>query len=414
MTIPSFLRASVFAAILTVPAFAQTYEEPPTLDASTILRPEFASGPLFRVSDRVPTYAGHNQYTIESEYGTFSADGNTLLMQRIREISAIAELRRVSRTDQYKDALKAAAESPVALAKNLVTNPVKTVTGVPKGLWKVMNRAGQSVKELGEKRERNPYEDGAGKDVIGFSKAKRELAADLGVDPYSSNETLQKELNGIGWAAFAGKMTVNLALAPVGGGAGAVISGINLSDSATKALRDTSPNDLRRNHLAKLLDMGIARDEVVTFLNNTAFSPTHATLFVEAVEQLRGVDGMASIVQLASEATDEADALFFQRTAQLLARVNRQTPLASLTDYNGFPVALARDGTLVVAIEWDYAAWTENAAAFIRAIKEARSGGKPIEKHHIVLTGVASQKTRDELLLLKMELTEKALPGPLR
>lgn len=395
------------------PPAAGAFEEPPILEAAAILKPEYVKGAAFSVRASVPTYAGHNLYTIDSDYGVFEADGNTQLTQRVAEIRAISQLRDVSKTDQYKDALRTAAESPVKLAKNLAANPVKTVTGVPKGVWKFMNRAGQSVKELGEKREHNPYEDSSAESLIGFSKAKRDLALKMGVDPYSSNEVFQKELNGIAWASFAGKMTVTLALAPVGGGAGAVITGVSVSDSATKALADLSPNDLRRKGLEKLLALGISREDAVPFLNNSAYSPTHATLFVDALENLRGVGNLASLVSLASEATDEADAVFFQRTAQTIARVHRETPLKSIDHMNGFPVALAADGTVVVALEWDYACWTENAAKFVQAIKAGAREGWQIKGHRFVLTGVASDRVKAELAALQIGLVERALPGPL-
>ncbi len=390
------------------------FEEPATLDAATILRPEFVQGPHFTVRAPVPTYAGHNNFLVNSEFGVFEADGNTQLVQRIAEIGAIAKLGEISRTDEYKTALEAAAKSPVALAKNLAKDPVKTVSGVPKGIWKFMNRAGQSLKELGEKREHSPYEDNVGENLIGFSKTKRELALKLGVDPYSSNETLQKELNGIAWASFGGKMTISLALAPVGGPAGAVITGVNVSDAATQALLDQSPSDLRRKHLDVLLAMNVPRDSVVAFLNNPAYSPTHATLLVDALTRVSGVEGRAGFVELATEATDEIDALFFQRTAEVLARVHGATPLKAIDSYNGFPLALAADGTVVVALEWDYACWTENAAKFVQAIKGGSHDGWNITGHRFVLTGTASPKTKDELTALGIGLVEKALPGPLR
>ncbi len=410
------LRLPLFLCILagSLPVFAETFEEPPTLDASAILRPEILQSPLHTVRGPVPTYSGRNSYLIDSEFGLFEADGNTQLVQRVREIHAIARLREMSRSEQYTEALKRSAEGPVQLAKGLINQPVKTVTGVPKGLWKFMNRAGQSVKEAGQNRPPNPYEDGAAKDLIGFSKAKRQLAGDLRVDPYSSNATLQKELNGIGWAAYGGSMTLSVALAPVGGPAGAVLTGINVSTSAEQALRDSSPSDLRRQHLTALLEMKVSREKANAFLNNTAFSPTHATLLVEALGSLRGVRGRAAFLDLACSASDEIDALFFQRTAQLLAQVHAESPLAQISDFRGFPVCIAQDGSLIVALEWDYASWTANSANFVQAIKEGSFAGYKITGHRIVLTGEASPVAKEKLAALGIRLTEKALPGPLR
>ena len=65
------------------------FEQPPTLSAEAILKPEFAAGKGFTVRDPVSTYAGRNGYIIDSDAGIFAADGNVMLVQREREIAAI-------------------------------------------------------------------------------------------------------------------------------------------------------------------------------------------------------------------------------------------------------------------------------------------------------------------------------------
>lgn len=57
----------------------------------------------------MPTCAGRNAWTIDSDFGVFEADGNTMMI--VREIAAIAKLREVSRTDEYKNALVVATTS---------------------------------------------------------------------------------------------------------------------------------------------------------------------------------------------------------------------------------------------------------------------------------------------------------------
>jgi len=69
------------------------FEELPELNASEILKPEFVKGPHFAVRDPVPTGSGMNQFTIDSDFGVFEADGNEMLLQRLKEIDAIARLR---------------------------------------------------------------------------------------------------------------------------------------------------------------------------------------------------------------------------------------------------------------------------------------------------------------------------------
>jgi hypothetical protein len=68
------------------------FEELPELKASEILKPELLKGPHFVVRDPVPTGSGMNQFTIDSDFGVFEADGNEMLLQRLKEIDAIARL----------------------------------------------------------------------------------------------------------------------------------------------------------------------------------------------------------------------------------------------------------------------------------------------------------------------------------
>lgn len=98
-----------------------SYEMLPVLKASEILRADVLNGPHHKVREEVPTFSGANHFTIDSDFGLFEAAGNALLVRRINEINAIARLREVSRTDQYKNALAKAAKSPLATAKTLST-----------------------------------------------------------------------------------------------------------------------------------------------------------------------------------------------------------------------------------------------------------------------------------------------------
>jgi hypothetical protein len=121
------------------------FEELPELKATEILKPEFLQGPHFAVRDPVPTSAGMNQFTIDSDFGVFAADGNEMLLQRLKEIDAIARLREVSRTDEFKKSLLAAAKSPLNSAKNIARDPAQEIANVPKGLMKFLGRAKETL-----------------------------------------------------------------------------------------------------------------------------------------------------------------------------------------------------------------------------------------------------------------------------
>src|SRR6185503_12287706 len=162
------------------------FEELPELNASEILKPELLKGPHYAVRDPVPTASGMNQFTIDSDFGIFEADGNEILLQRLKEIDAIARLQDVSRTDEFKKSLLAAAKSPLNSARNIARDPAQAIANVPKGLMKFLGRAKESVANVGKGGNDDARDGSRMKDAIGYSDKKREIALEMGIDPYAT------------------------------------------------------------------------------------------------------------------------------------------------------------------------------------------------------------------------------------
>ncbi len=391
------------------------FEELPVLNASEILRPEFLAGPHHKVREPVPTYFGANQFTIDSDFGVFEAHGNEMLIRRIKEINAIAQLKDVSRTDEYEKALIAAAKSPVAAAKNIVNDPVNTISNLPKGIMKFMSRAGDSVKNIGKKTESNAAEGSKMQQLIGFSDTKRKVAIKLGVDPYSTNTVLQHELDGIAWASFAGGATFSLATLPIGGGAGAALTVTDVSSSFDEMLREKSPADLKIINRKTLLGFGAGAKETERFLDNSAFSPSEQTAFVLNLRSLNGVANRAGFVRTAGEtSSDESDAIFCVQTAALMGKIHKDKPLARLAMIGDFPICVAKDGTIVVAFQWDYAAWTAGAAAFTDDVQKVAAQSGKNRNVFVALSGQVSPRLRQELETRGFTVQDRLAPGPLK
>ena len=385
----------------------------PTLNASTILQPQYLQGPNFTVRTAVPAYSGSNRYTIDSDFGIFEADGNQMLMRRVAEINAIAALEAMSQTTEFTQAAAQAVAAPIDVAQDLITDPVSTISSVPKGIWGFLNQAGQAVKEVTEGRQAGAQEGNVLQNLDGFSKTKRDLALKLNVDPYSTNEVFQKELNKVAWPAFLGKFTVNLGMAAVTGGAGAALSGLNWTGKLQDSLRDMSPTELRLLNLGLLLNtMGVSRADANAFLNNTAISPTTQTLIVGALAQLGNIPGQAEFIRQATASQDEHDAIAFQQSVELMAKLNNTAPIARIMHLNGLTLCQTNDGTVVVPIQWDYAAWTPLVDSFINALK-TRKFQTPPTGYTVMITGFASPMTTQALASRGVQLIQKALPGPL-
>ncbi len=384
----------------------------PTLDASTILQPQYLAGANFTVQNPVPTYFGSNQYTIDSDYGVFTADGNAMLMRRVAEIQGIAALQAMSQTSEFAQAAAQAAETPLNVAQDLITNPVSTIASVPRGILGFLNQAGQAVKNVAEGNQPSP--GNVVENLSGFAQTKRDLAIKLGVDPYCNNEVFQQELNKVAWPAFLGKFAVNLGMGAISGGAGAALSGLNWTARLQDSLRDKSPTELRAMNFDLLTNsMGIAPEAANAYLNNSSISPTTQTLTVAALAQLGNIPGQGEFILQAANSQDEHDALAFQQSVQIMARLNNTAPVARITHLSGLTVCQTNDGTVVVPIQWDYASWTPMAERFITTLKAADFGTRPTG-YLVALTGVVSPMAGDALTSRGIKFSEKQLPNPLK
>ena len=395
---------------------ANTYEELPEFKASEILRPEFLQGEHFKVAETVPTFSGANRFSIDSDFGVFEAEGNDMLVRRVGEIDAIARLKDISRTDVYKQALVKAAKGPYESAKNIIRDPVNSIENVPKGVMKFMRGAGEKIKGVGKKeKSRDKSEGSQVEQMIGYSNTKRKVAVSLGVDPYTTNSVLRKELDGIPWATFAGGATFSVATLPVGGAAGVGLTVTGMSSSMNQLLVEKSPADLKAYNRQSLIAMGASGSEADRLLGNPAYTPTQQTVFVLNMKSLDGVANRKAFIRLAGmNSSADADAIFCVQTAAMLGKLHQEIPLARIETIGDFPIAVAKDGTTVVALQWDYAAWTSGAADFSQAAQKFAGQAPRNKKVVVALSGQTSERLRHELETRRIQLRDRYLPGPLK
>jgi hypothetical protein len=391
------------------------FEELPELKATEILKPEFLQGPHFAVRDPVPTSAGMNQFTIDSDFGVFEADGNEMLLQRLKEIDAIARLREVSRTDEFKNSLMVAAKSPLNSAKNIAKDPAQAIANVPKGLMKFLGRAKETVENVGKGGGGDVGDGNRMKDAIGYSDKKRKIALEMGIDPYTTNTVLQKQLDDVAWASWAGGFSFSVATLPISGAAKAVLTVTNLNSTVEDLLREKSPSELEQINRATFRAMGANASDIEQILHGGAFTPTQVTTFAVHLKALKGVANRGAFVKAAAQkCTTEADALFCVYTAALMDQINQKTPIARIVMLRDFPICVAKDGTIIVALQWDYAAWTSGAASFTDDVQKLAAKSGQNAHVSVDLSGEVSPRLREELEKRRMTLQDRLVPGPLK
>lgn len=393
----SWLRpAAICVLLLGLPSpealAEEIYEYGSAYNVADVLPPSVIAGPHYRVGDKVVSDGFMMTYSVESEYGPFKVTGDFALQKLLNEIAVIVELKEISHTEAFANSVVEAAKSPLRLGENLLTDPVDTVTGIPRGLFQIFENVGESVTA-----ESDPSEDDRAKQALFVSSWKRDYCAAMNCDVYSSNGILQEELNRIGWASAIGGLSISAATTVASGGAVAAFSTSRTADQLTEALRTEPPSRLRIMNEEKLRAMGVSDELTQRFLDHPAFTPRHDTLIVAALADLDGVRGRDRFVELALRAQDEVGANFFQNAADILVGYHRTVAkLSEITPYLGVAAATASNGRTLVPMAWDYGVYERAIAKRMdQAVAEWSARGLPVA-FDVWTTGGASARLKLE------------------
>ena len=394
----------LFSALNRPGAEEKEYEQlPVNRRASDIVPADKITGEHYQILDAVVVRGNMDYYKVNSDYGFFEVTGDGLLKKRLKEIQAITVLQKIQGTDAFQKALKAAAMSPVKFGENLVTDPVDTVSAIPKGVGQMFSNAYASVTT-----KRQAGEDSTAEALAGLSKYKREYAYNLGVDVYSSNPVFQKELNKVAWAASAGSLTFSAAMAPLGA-VGAVISWSKFGKDVNDYLRDNPPSQIRRNAKDKLSSMRISDADIKKFLENKSFSPRHTVVIVASLTQMRATHGRDAFIRYVSTANDEEQADFMMNMAQTLRGYHEKvSAVKEITINSGFVMARAQNNSVLIPFPIDYGVWTERAEKILTHMITTYKSPAGKAQFELWLTGTASPLAKKSVEALGIGLTEYA------
>jgi hypothetical protein len=403
------MRAMLYALLIAVPSLllapaagAAPYEVSTERSARTILPARMPlKAPTYRIRDVVPTDGFTDRWTVDSDFGVFEAQGDGALRKLLVEIPAIAELKKTSKTKEFARGLGNSAKAPISFVKNLVTHPVDTISGVPAGAYALVENVGESVTTT-----RNPAEDSRVEQALKMSSYKRDIAAKLNVDPYSSNKELQKNLNSVAWAMTLGDWAFSAAMLPAGVG-GSVVSNVRLANSVKNAITQETPQRLRIINNETLEKMGVPRNLRKQFLDHTAFTPRHTTIITSNLDQLAGAGGRDAFLTVALTAQDETQANFYMAMAQVLRGYHQTvSPLTTITPLNRITVGQTRSGQALVALPVDRLIWTDRVDQVTGGLKSSYKADGFIGQFDVWITGTVSPVARQELAGRGFTVTE--------
>jgi hypothetical protein len=385
------------------------YEVPRVLVASQILPPELSIGDNYSVSGRLATprdavnYGFTNEFQIVSSFGNFEAHCEDMLRIRIQEIKAIGILREIKNAKAFDNALKKAGKSSYSGVIELILHPVDTVTGIPRGGWRFITRSGEMVKGGPEGKE-----DTSGDALIDFSKLKRRYAYKLGVDVYSTNKVLQKELNSVSWAGFASGAGISLIKKPLRGTEGMVIERTPFLDKIDKILLDNAPEELLLINQEKLKQMGVKEPVIKEFLSHPAYSPRHETIIVHALAEMDGARNRDQFIKQALLAEHEERSLLYQLLAEMMHSYHKNVkPIRDLIPIRKLAVGYTADQAIISMLPLDYVYWSEMTDLFVSEILLLlESEDRPVKRVNLWISGEFTPTAKKALAAKGITLKE--------
>jgi hypothetical protein len=376
-------------------SYGNDYELPTSRTVEAAVPSELRSGPQYRIEEPVQHDGYMHTYTVESDYGVFLAHGDAMLRRLRQELTTIADLQERYATGVAADSAFKVLIEPVQTVGRLALEPKDTLVGIPRGAYRLM----ESV-VAGTVHDSGPYEDSYFKNLARVSAYKRRFAAHYGVDVYSSNPILQRELDRVGWASLLGyTSTFALMLVPVPNPLPLALVSLNSVEVLNRALEEYGPADLRLLNMRHLKSMGVREDLATKFLEHPFYSPRHQSIIVSCLVGLPKAKRRDRFLTVALHALSEDEALFYQQAAELLQAYNeRVLPIVEITVLGRLPVARTQERRVLVPAPIDYAVWMQKTEALFDRLSSTLRRKKDQIVVDLWVTGTVSPRVRQELL----------------
>jgi hypothetical protein len=250
-------------------------EVPKPAPAAKFLGPTL-TGPNYTVRPTTRSDGIMRLFEVDTAYGAFQFDGVEFTRMRLRELQATAALEKMSQSDAWVKSFGRTAIAPIKLGVDFVVNPFDTVGRSVTGIHNMFDRAGASI--AGQRSNRDSLADS----LLGVSDAQRQLAFELGVDPYSDFPPLAQRLRQIASAMAGGQLTVKAGLAAVTGGVGLGISAASNVESAKETLRDKTAAQIIIEVRGILISLQITDDLINRLVENRNYTPADLLIMTRA------------------------------------------------------------------------------------------------------------------------------------
>ncbi len=390
------------------------YETPKNLTARDILGAR-AQGANYKIRQLVERNNYSRIYHVETSFGNFDVVGDGLLKVRLAELDVLNILNERTQAGSFIEAFGTAAISPFKFGGQLLISPLDTVKNSFQGVGNFFD----SLEASGENDDPNRGSFVGG--LVGVDTAKRELASDLDVDPYTDFKPLADRLKQLASAAGFGGLSVKGAMTAIPGSTimqsttmattrMAVVTASSISTTAAlkNALRNKTAGQILRDARTKLKTVGIEDEQIKLLFNNSAYTPSDIYVIAVALETIKARDSDL-FIEHAIKAENRNEAYFERLRAEILASWKPPSPIHSFVMVENAVLTLLKNDRLIAAYPIDEFYWTERNAQLAQAIsanvKQIGAKGRPL----FVVTGDISPKARTEIGKLGWDVARVAL-----
>lgn len=397
LAVLAVLLAPLLLPAAAVAEDAPAYEAPPQAVAGDVLPATLMKGPHHSVRPKIGQDRLQHTYEIETDFGVYAVTSRRLVEIRAHEAEVLSRVTKMEGGSEFVRSLgKSLAAIPTG-AVELVLDPADGFKKIGRGL----SKTGLRVRDLFTGGRTSNYEGSTGGNAF-YGDEQRAMAAQLGLDVYSTNPQVRTFLREIGSARAAGSLGVDLASLALPVVGFAAVTTAKWQADVTRLLRDKTPLELYRHNARTLTELGIPRNTWEPFLRNPHLSPRHKTTITRSLTEMATVPGLAAVLAAATQTRDEVGALYHEQQAILLSHVHREGGgLTSLRNVRHVVLGRQPVGREVLFLPVDHVYWMEPFARLAEALRPAPGVRFPTRVH---VRGRVTQRARAELEARRFEL----------
>jgi hypothetical protein len=357
------------------------FDEPQPVKASEVLPADLIKGKNFQVLDGVTWKEGLHEFTVETEFGSFTVWGEPMLHVRLAEVDAWIELENTSSVGAGVKAVGGSFFDSVGTLASAFSHPIQTVTGVPTGIGRMFQKTAHDVEKVGDfvagdngDKEGEVSHPGGessvtklSKKMIGVNKSYRRLAEEYGVNPYTSNEAIQEELLRLAQVDAVVRKGSKILLPGIGP--------MSIVVKVSRAVYEKSWLEIVATNEETLEEMGATPNQIKALFDNESINLTLLTMMLELLKQMENTGGQLNVVEQLILLNSDAEAVYFAESLMMADWYNsNEGPLVEMLPGTLLPVALTADKKVIAFSAADFAYWTPAEADLLIEFTEMYSG----------------------------------------